>query len=47
MALAREKENQKRKELAEARKEEIEQKVQEKMAAHQEIKESKILLRIN
>ena len=42
LALAREKANQKRKEMAEARKEQIEQKVQEKMAAHQEIKEKKI-----
>ena len=42
LALAREKANQKRKEMAEARKEQIEEKVQEKMAAHQEIKEKKI-----
>ena len=42
LAIAREKANQKRKEMAEARKEQIEEKVQEKLAAHQEIKEKKI-----
>ena len=42
LAIAREKANAKRKEMAEARKEQIEEKVQEKMAAHQEIKEKKI-----
>ena len=45
LALAREKANAKRKEMAEARKEQIEEKVQEKMAAQQKIKENNICQR--